>query len=223
MRKKLVVMLVAVAIVISAAAAQAMACNCKNKKGQGSGQKVSAPAKTDSLAQSLLKPYLAIRSALAADKLDGVSANVTAMEKALQTGIADAKKSKKPSVYTDSLNKLMKSSEGLAGKGKSLSGARDAFGYLSDTMVDYMRGNVSLADAAKYQLFYCEMAKHNWLQNAGEKIGNPYYGKSMADCGEKQGLFTACGNNFCDGAGCGGSSSCGDNSKTGHSKHKHGM
>lgn len=219
MRRKLGVMLVAVAIITSAAGAQAMACNCKNKNGKAQS---AAPAKTDSLAQSLLKPYLAIRSALAADKLDGVSANVAAIDKTLKGGIADAKKGKKPNHYTDSLSAMKKSVKGFTGKEKDLKGAREAFGGLSESLVAYVRGNVSSTDAAKYQLFYCEMAKHNWIQNAGEKTGNPYYGKSMSSCGDKKAIYAACGSGSCDGAGCKGAS-CGENSKPDHSMHKHGM
>ena len=31
---------------------------------------------------------------------------------------------------------------------------------------------------------YCPMAAKSWLQLDGEEIGNPYYGQSMASCGE---------------------------------------
>ena len=36
-------------------------------------------------------------------------------------------------------------------------------------------------------VMYCSMAKKSWLQLAGGEIGNPYYGQSMARCGEAVG------------------------------------
>jgi hypothetical protein len=62
---------------------------------------------------------------------------------------------------------------------KDLKTARDAFYELSRPMVRWREATGSQS----HVVAYCSMTKRSWLQPKGE-IGNPYYGKSMATCGE---------------------------------------
>jgi hypothetical protein len=56
---------------------------------------------------------------------------------------------------------------------------RAAFGSLSKALVRYRQ---LVPDPAPVVVF-CSMAQEVWLQPEGE-IGNPYYGQSMARCGD---------------------------------------
>src|SRR5256885_2145775 len=62
-------------------------------------------------------------------------------------------------------------------KCSSLKEARAAFEKLSDKAKQLVAGQ------AGYYVVNCPMLKKDWVQNS-EKIGNPYYGKEMASCGE---------------------------------------
>jgi hypothetical protein len=62
-------------------------------------------------------------------------------------------------------------------KADSLKNARSAFEKLSDKARELAAGQ------SGYYVVHCPMLKKDWIQ-ATEKIGNPYYGKEMATCGE---------------------------------------
>jgi Cu(I)/Ag(I) efflux system membrane fusion protein len=63
---------------------------------------------------------------------------------------------------------------------KDLKAAREAFKPLSASLVKYLADNK--AGKGVYHEAYCPMAKASWLQTEKE-VKNPYYGKSMLDCG----------------------------------------
>jgi hypothetical protein len=62
-------------------------------------------------------------------------------------------------------------------KSESLKEARAAFEKLSDKAKQLAAGQ------SGYYVVNCPMLKKDWVQMT-EKIGNPYYGKEMATCGE---------------------------------------
>ena len=62
-------------------------------------------------------------------------------------------------------------------KSTSLKEARVAFEKLSDKAKQLVAGQ------SGYYVVNCPMLKKDWVQTS-EKIGNPYYGKEMAGCGE---------------------------------------
>jgi hypothetical protein len=62
-------------------------------------------------------------------------------------------------------------------KSDSLKEARGAFEKLSD------KARQLAAGQSGYYVVNCPMLKKDWIQMT-EKIGNPYYGKEMATCGE---------------------------------------
>jgi hypothetical protein len=62
-------------------------------------------------------------------------------------------------------------------KSNSLKEARAVFEKLSDKAKQLAAGQPG------YYVVHCPMLKKDWVQMS-EKIGNPYYGKEMATCGE---------------------------------------
>ena len=62
-------------------------------------------------------------------------------------------------------------------KSSSLKEARVAFEKLSD------KAKTLATEQPGYYVVNCLMLKKDWVQTS-EKIGNPYYGKEMATCGE---------------------------------------
>jgi hypothetical protein len=62
-------------------------------------------------------------------------------------------------------------------KSSSLKEARVAFEKLSEKAKKLATGQ------SGYYVVNCPMLKKDWVQTS-EKIGNPYYGKEMATCGE---------------------------------------
>jgi hypothetical protein len=67
--------------------------------------------------------------------------------------------------------------DGALATSSSLKEARVAFEKLSD------KAKKLAAGQSGYYVVNCPMLKKDWVQN-NEKIGNPYYGKEMASCGE---------------------------------------
>ena len=127
-----------------------------------------AGADTATTFSELMKPYEGIRQALVHDTIDGVAEKAAAIRKKADE-TADDEAMPKISDFARQL-----------GEASDLEGAREAFYELSKVMVRYRSkvGGEGLPVVA-----YCSMLKKSWLQPEGE-IGNPYYGQSMAGCGE---------------------------------------
>ena len=114
----------------------------------------------------MVKSYLAVQAALAADKFADVALPASALaDQAKALGKAGADVAKAAAAV------------GAAG---DIAAARDAFGPLSDAMIARVKADGS-PDAA-LRLGYCPMAKRSWLQREGE-VRNPYYGSAMLTCG----------------------------------------
>lgn len=133
---------------------------------------------------SLFAPYESVRKALLADSVAGVPQQAKALAaqaRALHQGFspqAAGVPAGKAAAAKALLPEIAAGADRLAAA-KDLEAARAAFGDLSQTMVRYRE----LAAGQKPVVVYCPMAERSWLQPAGE-IGNPYYGRSMATCGE---------------------------------------
>ena len=119
--------------------------------------------------QSVLDEYLKVQGALAQDSVAGVSVAGSAMAKAIR---GDAKK-------TLSLE-VAQQAEVLA-KAKDVEGARAAFKPLSESLIQFVKGQK--AAAGTYHVGYCPMANASWLQT-GKTVVNPYMGKGMLHCGQ---------------------------------------
>jgi hypothetical protein len=119
---------------------------------------------------TMLDPYFRIQSALSDDKTDGVAADAAA----IATSAAALGEAGKP---------IALAAKEL-GAAADLGAARVAFSKLSDAVVTYSESTKTSAGEGVTAM-YCPMAKKQWLQK-GEKVSNPYYGKSMLTCGEKK-------------------------------------
>lgn len=106
--------------------------------------------------------YEGVRVALAADKFADVAVHATAL-----LPLADAAGGAK----------AKRAAEQLVAA-KTLDDARRHFGDLSDILVPLFHAEAIPGT----QAFVCAMKKKSWVQR-GEKIENPYYGKSMLTCG----------------------------------------
>jgi hypothetical protein len=119
---------------------------------------------------ALLDPYFRIQTQLTSDSTDGIRDDAALIAKGAQElgaagkGIATA---------ADTL-----------GAASSLPEARDAFAKLSDAVITYA-DQVKADTGSDVHAMYCPMVKKSWLQK-GDKVKNPYGGKSMIDCGEKK-------------------------------------
>ena len=119
--------------------------------------------------KSVLDNYLAIQKELSKDSIKGVDQHAAAISKAVK---GDDMKMLSPDVAAQA--------DTLA-KAKDIKAAREAFKPLSASLVKYLADNK--AGKGTYHEAYCPMAKASWLQTEKE-VRNPYYGKSMLDCGE---------------------------------------
>lgn len=210
MKKNVIYLAAVVFLMLGSLVTQAAACNCAHGSGKDSKMNGgNAPKVSDPLAAKLLPSYLAIRTALASDSVTDVDKNATVFIKSLKDAITKAHKDKQSGGNIAALETLAKNADHFTMKGLGIDHYREHFGKLSDLLVSWVQSNVSATDAEKYQLYYCGMQQHYWLQKTGGKIGNPYYGTAMPTCGEKRSITVAsacekgtCGQN-CDKNGCG--------------------
>lgn len=117
----------------------------------------------------MLDPYFRIQAVLSDDKTDGVKTDASLIAKQAralgEAGTPIAQAADELSAAAD------------------LAAARAAFSKLSDTVIAYSQSTKPAGNDV--HTMYCPMAKKQWLQK-GEKVRNPYYGKSMLTCGEKK-------------------------------------
>lgn len=128
--------------------------------------------------------YEAIRQALLQDTTEGVANSAGDIERestALESDL-DLRTAGVRGDAADQLRELVPAiriaAEGLRAA-VDIDGARESFGELSEAMVRYRQ----LVPDPQRVVVFCSMAQKVWLQPKGE-IGNPYYGQSMARCGE---------------------------------------
>ena len=147
-------------------------------------------ASSDALAQetsgykAIAEHYEAIRQALLNDTTQGVAAHAESIRQATEALREDfdvTTASIPADRSADCLEILpdIQNGAALLAAAGTLDKARDLFGELSRTMVEYRQMLVEPESVVAY----CSMAKKTWIQPKGE-IGNPYYGQSMARCGE---------------------------------------
>ena len=141
-------------------------------------------AQDASLYDQLLPEYETIRLALLNDSVEGVGEASLAMVRHLDRydpGSDTPPAAVKPENTEKFMNMMrdLRASADKLGQEESLAASRDAFAELSRALVAYrqMAANPTVVVA------FCPMAEKIWLQPKGE-IGNPYYGQSMAGCGE---------------------------------------
>ena len=141
-------------------------------------------AQNVTLFDQLLSEYETIRLALLHDSTEGVQESALSMvrhvdeydpESDTPAAAINSENSDKFRVWIHDFRE----SADMLSHADALASSRDAFGKLSRAMVAYRQ----LTESPKSVVVYCSMAEKVWLQPKGE-IGNPYYGQSMAGCGE---------------------------------------
>lgn len=118
--------------------------------------------------KSVYDNYLAVQKDLAKDSLKGVDEHARAIAKAVR-------EDNMKMLPTD----VAKQAETLS-QARDLKTAREDFKPLSASLIKYLADKK--VGKGVYREAYCPMAKASWLQTEKD-IKNPYYGKSMLDCG----------------------------------------
>ncbi len=125
---------------------------------------------------SIVKSYLVVQKALAADKTDGVSDELVKIHTAA-TALTESSDAK----IKEQAKELVAHSDV---KVKDLKGARATFKPLSTDVIALVQVMPPSAEIAPelYEV-NCPMAKANWLQPSKD-VANPYMGSQMLDCGK---------------------------------------
>jgi len=121
----------------------------------------------ESVVKENLAHYFPIRTALAADKVEGVKEHAEALAKSTDKDLAKAATA--------------------VGEAKDLAGARKAFAELSKVLVGQVKKAAEEgADIGTVHVFVCPETKPygHWLQ-AEDGIGNPYLGGEKLKSGKK--------------------------------------
>lgn len=134
--------------------------------------------------EALNEHYEAIRVSLLNDHTKGVTEHARSIESetaellgnfsASHAGVSGG-----DSAACQELLPEIKNAAHRLAESSNIKDARAAFGELSKPMVRYRE----MVSGKRPVVVYCSMAKKAWLQPDGE-IGNPYYGQSMAKCGD---------------------------------------
>jgi protein SCO1/2 len=136
------------------------------KPGASEAAKASASQPPASVG-AVIDPYLRIQEALSADSLQGV-------RDAARTVAVEAKK------LGSAAEPIRDAASGFE-QASDLQSTRATFRKLGDAIIVYAKSSkTGLGDGVS--VAYCPMQRAYWLQK-GIKIRNPFYGKSMLECG----------------------------------------
>ena len=119
------------------------------------------------MSRAVIDPYLKIGTALASDRMDGVTANAGEIATAASALGALA-------FRIDTAAAQLTAAADLAD-------ARAKFGVLSEAIDAYMT-NQHLTGPDGVRVAFCPMVQKPWLQKDGD-LRNPYYGSQMLTCG----------------------------------------
>lgn len=159
-------------VTVACALIASVGCNATTAGG-GSGAE-----RFDAKMQPILRSYLNIGDALAADSVDGVQEEAERIKKLTADLDPNEVTGEHASHYKDVPAKLESASASLV-KSKTLGEARAAYKKLSMPMGMW----ASMSKPEGVDVVYCPMAKASWLQKKGP-IRNPYHGSEMLRCGQ---------------------------------------
>src|SRR5579872_6463811 len=143
--------------------------------GQGRAKAVDVKSSIN----SVLKSYLDIKNALAADNskaANDAAKNFTTALKAVPAGQMDEKQKQ---VWQQYAEKLRYDGEHIS-ESAAIAHQREHFGSLSSNLFAVLKAFKD-NDLIVYKQ-YCPMAKQSWISESSA-IKNPYLGKKMPDCG----------------------------------------
>lgn len=136
-------------------------------------------AQTKTATNNVLDAYYQIKNALASDNAVLAAKKATVLEKQIKTVKIDKLPGAEKKAWTEQLERVKSATTSIA-NGTDIAEQRKSFGLLSTSMIGIAKNSKIGKDAIFVQ--YCPMAKEGWL-NENKKIENPYYGKSMFECG----------------------------------------
>ncbi len=136
----------------------------------------AAAASSSAAFDEMMTSYEDIRLVLLDDSMDGIAEPAAALRDKAEKASGDEANGEE---VRSLLPKIAAHAARLA-EASDLETAREAFHELSKMMVQY---RAKVAGDELPVVMYCSMAKKSWLQ-LEEEVGNPYYGQSMARCGE---------------------------------------
>lgn len=155
--------------------------------GEHAGQHPShpAPPSTPNELADALDAYIAIQSALAADRLDGLRTQARAFVTSVEA-IAETPPADDPHFWherADDLDAILTYADAL-GEADDLADARVAFGHLSAPFADLAEALGLPDDVARFRCGMFDDAPDGgvWLQR-GDGTQNPYFGAEMLTCG----------------------------------------
>ena len=143
------------------------------------GQSQAKPIDVKSSINTVLKSYLDIKNALAADNnkaANDAAKNFTTALKAVPAGQMDDNQKK---IWQQYAEKLRYDGEHI-GESAEIAHQREHFGSLSSTLFTVLKAFKDNELIVYRQ--YCPMAKKSWISESSA-IKNPYLGKKMPDCG----------------------------------------
>jgi Cu(I)/Ag(I) efflux system membrane fusion protein len=132
----------------------------------------------DAQMQPIATEYLKIQTALAADKMDGVTDAATQIAALAAKVDASSVTGEHKKHLAAVPAKVVEGAKAVAAA-KDIAGARTALKTLSRPMAMW----ATMSKPAGIDVVFCSMAKGSWLQKAGD-VRNPYYGASMLNCGQ---------------------------------------
>lgn len=139
----------------------------------------AAPADINTAINNVLKGYLGIKNALAADNSKTANDEAKKFTAALKEVPVDQMDTKQKAEWTKYAEKLRFDGEHI-GESTAIAHQREHFGSLSGNMYTVLK--VFPANDVLLYKQYCPMEKKSWLSESAA-IKNPYYGKKMLTCG----------------------------------------
>lgn len=128
----------------------------------------------------LIKAYLGMKDALAADNSKAANAQAKLFTAAVKEVGASTMDATQKATWTKFGEKLRFNGDHIS-ESTDIAHQREHFQKLSDDFYGMIKGMKS-NDITLYRQ-YCPMKKAYWLSNSAT-IANPYYGSDMLECGE---------------------------------------
>ena len=175
------------------------ACNNENKSSTANADKAkmdteaakpqaetpnnSTNASSTASISEIVKDYLLIKNALAADKTKEAATAATALQANIKSFNQNALTAEQKKVYADVEDDAIEHAEHISSNGGNIEHQREHFDTLSKDI--YALVKAIGAGQSLYQDFcpmYNDKKGATWLSETKD-INNPYYGKKMATCG----------------------------------------
>jgi len=143
------------------------------------GQSDAKPVDVKSSINTVLKSYLDIKNALATDNSKAANDAAKNFTTALKAVPASQMDNKQKQVWQQYAEKLRYDGEHIS-ESDAITHQREHFGSLSSNLFAVLKAFKNNELIVYRQ--YCPMAKKSWISESSA-IKNPYFGKTMPDCG----------------------------------------